>query len=153
MPRLTFAGLALAALVACQTADTEFSGEELSAIAETVRQEAISLVDSWNTLDPDSHLTYYADEIRYGFEGSFMSGRAFREATSGYMGLFAEYNQVWDDIDVQVLGPNAAVTGVTMHFTTVSQSGESSEGVEAMTLVWSRIGGEWKVVHGHGSLQ
>jgi len=153
MRRLIFAGLALATLGACQTATRELTEEELSAIGDSVRQELVGFRDSWDTLDPQQHLAYYSDDAWWGTNGQFLVGEGFRAGTAAYMALFSEYEQEWDQIDVQVLSPDVVVTALTVNFSTVNQAGESGEGVESMTLVWSRIGGEWKVVHGHGSVQ
>ena len=151
MRRIVLAAFAVTVLAACQPPTTELTEEQRTAIADTVRQLAVSFSDAWNTLDPDTHLSFYSDDVMYGFGGRFRDAESFREATTSFMNLFAEFDQSWDSLFVQVLGPTVAVTGGTVQWTNVRKSGESSLGGEAMTLVWHRVDGEWKVVHIHSS--
>ncbi len=150
MRRLTLAALSLAFLVtACQPATTELTEEQKVAIEEEVRQVHADMGDAWSANDFDGWRSFFADDLRWGMPPVPFFTMADMEP--GVRALMSETRETTseDDLFVRVLGPDAAVVGLTSHATVVDVNGVSRNEETAMTLVWARVDGVWKVVHGH----
>jgi uncharacterized protein (TIGR02246 family) len=157
MRRLTIAVLPLAFLTACQpaatelTERTELTEEQKAAIVQEVKQMQDDYWEAWNDLDLGRFLWFYADDVLWGTpDGTFITmetlgGPELREWMST---LVTETNVVTDDISVRVLGPDAAVVALTTRGRTVYSNGTSTDDRTALTVVWARVDGAWKIVHG-----
>jgi uncharacterized protein (TIGR02246 family) len=157
MRRLTIAVLPLAFLAACQpaatelTERTELTEEQRAAIVQEVKHMQEAFWEAWNDLDFGRWLSLYADDVLWGTpEGTFITletlgGPEMREWMST---LVRETNVVTDSISVRVLGPDAAVVAMTTHGRTVYSNGHSTDDRTAVTVVWARVDGAWRIVHG-----
>ncbi len=150
MCRLPLAALSLAFLVtACQPATTELTDEQKAAIEEEVRQMQADMGDAYSALDFDRFRSFLADDLRWAFSPApFLTMEDIEPGIRAVMSGISETTSE-DEMFVRVLGPDAAVVGLTSHETVVDVNGVSSSVRTAMTLVWARVDGVWKVVHGH----
>ena len=150
MRRLALAALSLAFLVtACQPATTELTEEQKAAIEEEVRQMQADMGDAYRALDFDRFRSFLADDLRWAISPvPFFTIEDMEPGLRAYMSGISETTSE-DELFVRVLGPDAAVVGLTSHETVVDVNGVSSSVRTAMTLVWARVDGVWKVVHGH----
>lgn len=152
MRRLTLAALSLAFLVtACQPATTELTEEQKAAVEEEVSQLQADLGDAWSALDFDRFRSFLADDLRWAISpGPFLTMEDLEPGLRAYMSGISEITSEDEDLlFVRVLGPDAAVAGWTSHETVVDVDGVSSSVATTGTLVWARVDGVWKVVHGH----
>ena len=149
MRRLAFAALSLAFLAtACQPA-TELTEEQKAAIEEEVTQRQADWLDALNSLDVERWQSFLADDVQWLMpQGSFTTKDIIGPAIEEWMSTVSEQRSVNDDVFVRALGPDAAVVGLTGHGTSLLANGESTEGRSAMTCVWAREDGVWRVVHG-----
>jgi ketosteroid isomerase-like protein len=76
-------------------------------------------------------------------------GETHEISAERYVASLLTHLQDWQEIEVQVLAPDAAIAGAIQTFNSVRSNGDVAEGVEAMTLVWKRQPEGWRVVHGH----
>ena len=150
MRRLALAALSLAFLVtACQPATTELTEEQKAAIEEEVRQTVDDMGDAYSALDFDRFRSFLADDLRWAISlVPFLTMEDIEPALRAYMSGISETTSE-DELFVRVLGPDAAVVGLTSHETVVDVNGVSSSTRTALTLVWARADGVWKLVHGH----
>ena len=158
MRRLAFVALSLAFLAtACQPATTELTEEQKAALADSVSAMHAEMWQPWLAADLDQGMPYFLNspdvgwgwdgEIRYGYDNidawfrPNMAGVASQELT------VADRRTVvlaWDVVCVMEHGTIAAtdtagVTAPPMPF--------------AMTTIWVRRDGEWKIRLGHESTQ
>ncbi|KPK62630.1 MAG: hypothetical protein AMS21_07360 [Gemmatimonas sp. SG8_38_2] len=152
MRRLVITAASLAVLTsACQPARTEMTERQRFAIADTVQQSLTRLQTAYDALDPESFLSFYSDDMRWGANGIYQIRADFDAGVRRYMATLDEAVNVCDEVVVRVLGPDAAVVEAMCHETEVFTSGDTLEDTYAMTLVWARVEAEWKVVNAHSS--
>ena len=148
MRRLVFAVLSLAFLAtACQPATTELTEEQKAAIADTIRQVNNELNAAINARDVDSWLLGLSDDIRWGMTYGYGSLANIEGMLRPALAAAAdtEWGMDWGEPAVRVLGPDAAVLWGT--YTVRGSAGVRTH----TTLVYARVDGEWKIVHGHST--
>ena len=148
MRSLVFAVLSLAFLVsACQPTTNELTAEQKAAIADTIRQVNSELNAAINARDLDSWLLGLSDDVRWGMTygyGSLVNIEGLLRSESA-AAADTEWGQDWGEPAVRVLGPDAAVLWGTYVV-------RGSAGLRVhTTLVYARVDGEWKIVHGHST--
>ncbi len=155
MRRIVYAAFALTVLAACQPTTTELTEEQKAEIAAevTMRLDAF-----WNDLEQpnlDRWLTYMHEspDILSVSNGSFVEG---------YASVDSLYRPAVANWEGQVLTESATRVVVlsqdfvyTMRVGTDSVTLTSGEGSPtrpwAVTNVWVRRDGEWRILLGHGS--
>jgi len=109
----------------------------------------------WETLDMDSVAHYHDDSIRYYWHGflAAASNEAFRQVFGEWLAPVQVWKMEIENLDVQVLSPDLAIVGFkTSSTTNILASGEDYDyGNGALTYVWKRREGQWKIVHIHES--
>jgi uncharacterized protein (TIGR02246 family) len=148
--------LLLVLVGACQPGASELTDEERTAIADTVRQLTVRLIDTWDIpMDPDLFFSLLSDDARWGFNGEFELASSDTSLTRAFMAELAsgltEADQNLENMAVRVLGPDAAVVGGILRYTEVDTAGVAGDGTQAITIIWERVAGQWKVVWGHES--
>ncbi len=151
MRRLALAALSLAFLAtACQPATTELTDEQKAAIEEEVRQVGDDMGEAWRALDFDRARSFLADDMDWAIPPMpFTTIEEIEPGARAYISGISEITLEDEDLFIRVLGPDAAVVGSTSHETVVDVNGVSSSTRTALTLVWARADGVWKLVHGH----
>ena len=142
--------------VACQSATVELTEEQKAAIADTVSAIHAEHLRVWAEVDVDRGMSYFQNspDLLYAFEGWLMRGfgtihdtyAAVFEGVASVEMTFAESHTVVlarDVVCVMAQGTSASVdtAGVT-----------GPESPFAITLVYVRRDGEWKVALAHESL-
>jgi ketosteroid isomerase-like protein len=111
---------------------------------------------SWETLDLEKIAAFHsAESFLYWSSGGLSCGS--NEEFRNVFGNILPMMKTWTIKDissysVQVLGPDAAVASLLLNAESVGQDGSvSNHGSGALTYVWNRIDGDWKIVHIHES--
>jgi ketosteroid isomerase-like protein len=111
---------------------------------------------SWESLDIEKIAAFYSGEsFLYWSSGGLSCGS--NEELRKVFGNILPMMKKWTIKDisnssVQVLGPDAAVASLLLNAESVGQDGTvSNHGSGALTYVWNRIAGDWKIVHFHES--
>jgi hypothetical protein len=117
---------------------------------EKIKIEAIEVVENWNDawngeIDIDRMMSLHHKELQYYWHGKPVTFDGFEEVLKNYiMGVETYNNQLFNPV-VTVIDKNSAIVGF--------QLGENSEDVKydesVFTIVITRIGSEWKIIHIH----
>lgn len=86
---------------------------------------------------PDFYM--YADGVRADYE-TIVAG--IRDIST-----FQHFEPGWENLEVRVLGPEAALASFTFQDSIVTGSGEVLLASGATSLIWERRDGEWRVVY------
>lgn len=148
MRRIVLAAFALTVLAACQPATTELTEEQKAAIADTIQQVNTEHAVAMNARDLDSWLSGLSDDIRWAIPYGYGSHSQIEDAVRSGLDAATDttgWGMDWEETHVRVLGPDAAVL-----WGTYAARFYDDERVHT-TLVYARVDGEWKVVHGHST--
>jgi len=156
MRRLAFVALSLAFLAtACQPATTELTEEQKAALADSVSAMHAEMWQPWLAVDLDQGMSYFLNspDVGWGWDGEIRYGHDNIEAWFRPIvdGLSSQEVTVADRRTV-VLARD--VVCVMEHGTMVPTD---TAGVTlapnpfAMTTIWVRRDGEWKIHLGHES--
>ena len=109
-------------------------------------------VEAWNRGDLEGFMTTYWNSPDLVFQSGADRTRGWQATLDRYrrkyQGEGKEMGRLrFDDLDVQVLGPDAAFARGRWHL--VMKDGSEPNGL--FTLLLRRIAGEWKIVHDHTS--
>ncbi len=149
MRRIAVAAFALTVMAACQPATTEMTEAGKTEIEEQIRIAYADFDEAYQTDDFDRWRSHLTDDVRWGGGGSFVGTEQLVRFARAHMSRETEFSGETDDIHVRVLGPNAVLLTAAFHGTTVEVSGESNSERTAMTTIWIKVDGVWKIVHGH----
>lgn len=83
--------------------------------------------------------TMLADGARLGYDQVAVGSREF-------MGGLALFHTVWSDLQVTVLGQDAAIASFQFRDSIVTKSGELIRNRGTTTFAWQRRNGEWRVL-------
>ena len=155
MRRIFLAAFAVTVLAACQPATSELTEEQK---AEIVAEVELKLDQLWDALrDPDSEqiMAFFLDSTDFlsVHDGRFISGYATADSL---------FRPAIDEMEEQVVTVSethslvlSADVVYTMRVGTDSTTYKSGEATAtrpwAVTYVWVRSDGEWKILLGHGS--
>jgi uncharacterized protein (TIGR02246 family) len=113
---------------------------------------------TWETLNVEKVAEFHSDEsFLYWWHG----GRASR-SNDDFRKFFSELfpkMKSWtiketSPFSVQVLNQDAAIVSFILDAESISQSGTiSNDGSGALTYVWNKMNGKWKIVHIHESVK
>ena len=155
MRRLALAVFSLVFLAACQPNTTELTEEQRAELTAEVSAINSEFWDVWREADVARGMSYYKDSPDFVLAISGQLIRGFSEFNDMAAAVFANVESqtiTIDDSQTTVLGPNAAV--VVEHVTYTQTDTEGVTGPEytaAITSIWVRHEGEWKVGHFHNS--
>lgn len=127
------------------------TAEQEQAIADTLRSLAVEVDAAWNRLEPGPYLGYYSDDAHFYYEGSHLPREEFEQVVRQEMGAHREFSSEMIDPQVEVLGPDAGVVSFRYEGTAVDTVGNSQQMTAAITTVFERRNGEWKIVQAHES--
>lgn len=88
-------------------------------------------------LAPDFYM--YADGVRANY-GEVVTG-------IGDISTFQHFEPGWEDLEVRVLGPDAALVSFTFRDSIIAASGDVLLAGGATTLIWARLDDKWRVVY------
>jgi uncharacterized protein (TIGR02246 family) len=118
--------------------------------AETLLALAEEWLDSWNALDPERMLQFYDEDLLYYWKGRPMTLGQFESALHEYIIPNETYSIELTEPHVQLIGADAAVVAFIWG-DKAGPSGEVPPPIAAVSLVFERRGGVWKILHIHES--
>lgn len=135
------------------------SGQTVQPDEEKIREEVISITHAynkeWETVDMEKVAAFHTEDFKYYWHGTLSAGSnaAFIENYNDIMSTTKEWSMEIDDIEVQVLDRNAAVISfiITDTHLITTDNQPFDYGTGAMTYVWKRVEGVWKLAHIHES--
>lgn len=142
--------ISIAGLTGC-AASSDLSLAQEQAIEHEVQLATDSLLAAAGRADLPATIDPYADAM-HADQGELVS-RADLEAAYGEM--YADLDRIEftpSMSNVQVLGPDAAMWVGQAVYRAFAADTVAEQGQVAMTLVWQRQEGDWKVLHMHQSL-
>ena len=125
-----------------------------SAQARAVRDAFDSLVDGIRRADPDAVMKLFWNSpqlVLFNNNGSVT--KTWDQARSNRQSLYAKVKDVKldvRDVHVRLLGPTAALV-TCLWDQTQTADGQPSRATGRLTLVFQKIGADWKIVHTHTS--
>ena len=165
MRRSFFLILSVAALVfteSCRTpARDDADSASGAAAADSLKGELLALeqaaLDRWIRADPDGYLGLYAPEITYfdPMRDKRLTGLpAMQEMVAPLRGMQLPFTTVrYEIIDPQVQqhGDVAILTFNVVNYGTLPNQSEKLLNRWNSTEVYSRVDGQWKIIHSHWS--
>ncbi len=124
-----------------------------AALRNEVQQAVKNYVDAWNRGDAASVSEMYSRQPGVTSVGDGEVTRGWdriREAMDQLLGMEGKFKITTASIDVVPLGPGYALA-LTNYLLTVRGGGQEVQQRGAMTLVFQKLEGEWKVLHDHTS--
>lgn len=118
-----------------------------------VQQAVRAYVDVFNRADVATLVEMYSREagVTSVGDGQIMRGwDAIRSASDSIAGAEGKYKVSTGSIDIIPLGPGYAMA-LTSTIITLKSGDQGTPLRGAMTLVFKKIGGEWKIIHDHTS--
>jgi ketosteroid isomerase-like protein len=111
---------------------------------------------SWESLDIEKIAAFHSGKsFLYWSSGGLSCGtnEEFRKVFGNILPMMKKWTiKEISNSSVQVLGEDAAVASLLLDAESIGQDGSvSNHGSGALTYVWNRIDGDWKIVHIHES--
>ena len=150
-PRGIAGVLALAfvlALAACRPGpDSPLTDAERRAIAASVDSVTWALEEAERSRDPERTIAYlapdfymYADGVRTPYDSVTASMRRT-------LGTMQHFEPGFAEVEVRVLGRNAALVSLTFRDSIITASGQTLQFRGPTTLIWERLQGAWRIVY------
>jgi uncharacterized protein (TIGR02246 family) len=123
-----------------------------AATASEISREVDRAIVAWMALEPHAYLDLFSDDVTWLYEGAGIDRATFEAMVRGYMAAHTQAHWTLKEPEVEVLGSDAAVVSGRWSLTQTDMAGLETEDAGAITLVYERRNGEWKIVHAHESL-
>jgi uncharacterized protein (TIGR02246 family) len=123
-----------------------------SEIQQTVR----AYVDAMNKGDFASYAEMYSRQPGVTSVGDGKITRGWdqiRQDIDGHLSMAGKFSVGLGSIDVTLLGLNYAMALTKYNITVGSAGGEQVQRAGAMTLLFQKVEGEWKIIHDHTSME
>lgn len=136
----------------CAPADSgQMTAEREAALADTLRALTHQVDSAFRALEPEPYLALYSEDTHFYYDGSHLPRKKFEAVVRKEMGAFEEFSTTMMEPQVEVLGPDAGVVSFRYRGEAVDTAGNSQKLTAAITAVFERRDGEWKVVQAHES--
>lgn len=137
------------------SAQTGLTAEHKAALADTIAAVATQFGTAFARVNWQEMQPFLADDFQYYWVGEKIAGsRAeFEHIFHRYIAVEArEYSvTTMREEQVMILGPDAAVTSSVFEGTATSPAGVAAPVTGAVSVIYARRDGGWKVVHMHES--
>ena len=137
--------VALATLVACNAPNGSLSDAERQAIVASVDSATRAFEAAQRAQDAEAIIAHlapdfymYVDGVRAGYD-STVAGIRRTMPTMRY------FEPSFEDVEVIVLGRDAASVSLTFHDLIVTEAGDTLRDRGPTTLVWVRMGADWRI--------
>jgi len=149
MKRAIAGGLVLSALAGLAPAQTDTQARVREAAVRAVLDKQ---VEAWNRGDLEAFMATYWNSPGLVFQSGDKRTQGWRATLERYrqryQGQGKEMGRLrFDDVEVQVVGPEAAFVRGRWHL--AMKDGSEPNGL--FTLLLRRMAGDWKIVHDHTS--
>ena len=118
-----------------------------NAIVVAVDSATRSFENAERARDPEAAIAHlapefyiYADGVRTGYDDAVEGMRSF-------MGSLQHFEPGWENVEVVVLGPRAALSTFTFRDSIVTAEGELQMARGPTTLAWELRGDDWLIVY------
>jgi ketosteroid isomerase-like protein len=135
----------LASLVACNAPNGSLPDAERQAIVASVDSATRAFEAAQRARDAEAIVAHlapdfymYVDGVRAGYD-STVAGIRRTMPTMRY------FEPDWEDVEVLVLGRDAASVSFTFHDLIVTETGDTLRAQGPTTLVWVRMGADWRI--------
>jgi ketosteroid isomerase-like protein len=136
----------------CTAGDAgELTAEREAALADTLRSVLQDFNDAFFALEPGPYLDYFPEDFHFYGRADYMTRTEYGEGIRELMGGDRDWSGDVRDVRVEVLGPDAGTASYTWRATVVDTAGNEEEHAGAVTVVFERREGEWRVVRAHES--
>ncbi|MEF8940232.1 MAG: SgcJ/EcaC family oxidoreductase [Salinivenus sp.] len=152
---LAVAALACSSLVAgCGggSGSSQLSERQEQALTDTIQARVQEMATTWSALRPEPYLNLYSDDVQFYFQGAESSRAEFEKEVRKLMAAYQTYSIEPAPPQIDVLAPDAAVASFRYKGRAVDTTGEARDVTAAMTLVYERRSGAWKIIQAHESL-
>lgn len=153
VPRLLLIGLLVGIVGAgCSSVERgQLSSEREAAIADTLLSLTRQVDTAFTQLEPGPYLRYYSEDAHFYYRGAHLPKKKFETVVRREMAAFERYSTEILDPRVEVLGPNGGVVSFRYRGQVADTTGDTRSVSAAVTLVFERRNGQWKVVQAHES--
>lgn len=136
----------------CAPADSrQMTAEREAAVADTLRALTRQVDSLFKALDPEPYLALYSGDTHFYYDGSHLPRKKFEAVVRKEMKAFERFSTTMMEPQVEVLGPDAGVVSFRYRGEAVDTAGTTREMTAAVTVVFERRNGEWKIVQAHES--
>ena len=156
MRHLAVCSIIAGVFVGCTpSAQPSADSEDRTASASAIEAIARSFAQAANARDVDQIVPSFSKspDFTWAGDGQVMLVSSdtlmsyYRAAYRGYRSM----DFVWDTIQVAMLSPDVGVLTGGAHYTVTDTSGQTVKQGAAVTYVFVREGGQWKLRQGHAS--
>lgn len=136
----------------CTAGDAgEMTAEREAALADTLRSVLEDVNDAFFALEPGPYLDYFPDDFHLYGRADYLTRTEYGKGIRQVMARDRDWSGDVGDVQVEVLGRDAGVASYTYRTTVVDTAGDEEEVTGAVTVVFERREGEWRVVRAHES--
>ena len=155
MRRFVFATFAVTVLAACQPTTTELTEEQKAAIGDSVTTVHNDMWQTWMAKDMDGTMSFFVNspDIGYGSpSGMYFGSEKITAFLQPFLNGTPRVDFPADQRRVDVLSWDVVCVRESGTYSTIDTAGATSQGVEyAVTTIYVRHYGEWKILHMHDS--
>lgn len=138
--------------IGCAPADSgQMTAQREAALADTLRALTHQVDSAFTALDPEPYLALYSEDTHFYYDGSHLPRKKFEAVVRREMEAFERFSTTMMEPQVEVLGPDAGVVSFRYQGEAVDTAGNPQKLTAAVTVVFERRSGEWKVVQAHES--
>ena len=136
----------LVVVAACSSAGGSLSEADRSAIEASVDSATRALQTAERARDAERTIAHLAPDFYMYNDGVRSDYDSVVTSIRGTMGTFQHFEPQWRDLEVKVLGPNAALITFVFRDSIVLATGEIVHSTGPTTLVWERRGVDWLII-------
>lgn len=133
----------LMVLVGCASRPPRFDPDAVSAAADSATR---AFQAAERARDPAAVIRHLASDFDMLVDGRRVPYDSVVATIRSTLPELATFSTEWDDLDVLVLGPDAALVSFVFHDTVITADGDTARFTGPTTLVWQRRGAEWLLV-------
>lgn len=136
--------------LACQLRTSTLSREQRAEVADSLRQLANRLAETWNAGDHEAYLDCYLADSTFTFAASGNITRgwaAFADTVRMHREELSHSTVTYDRMYVDVLNHDYGVVTATFQWSAVDTSGTLQQLRGTYTTLMSRTAGGWKVIN------
>jgi len=141
--RYHFAFLVL--VTACAPAGQSLSDADRATIAAAVDSATRAFQAAERARDAEATIAHMATDFYMYNDGVRSDYESVVASIRGTMGSFAHFEPHWTNLEVKVLGPDAALVTLVFRDSIVTVTGETMRLTGPTTLVWERRGADWLI--------
>ena len=128
--------------------DDAMTAAERSTIEMAVDSATRSFEAAERARDAEAAIAHLAPEFYIYADGVRSEYDAVVEGMRGFLGTLQHFEPGWENVEVLVLGPRAALSTFTFRDSIVTAEGELQMARGPTTLAWERRGNDWLIVYG-----